>query len=168
MSASIEPWNINHHELPADGLYLEGEVNDSIFTFRAQDNIEFIAPLYYELEITRPQSDIEISANLQASFNYDCVRCLKNSRITITLENSQLCEPVQGHQTDITPFIAEEIILNFPDNPKCEHADTKTDCQWDTNYEHQEEDEESIKNEKNPWKELEDMVTTSSQEQKKS
>ncbi|GEM_PF-2973718 len=168
MSAHIEPFNINHHELPADGLYLDGELTESIFTFRDKDNIQFIAPLYYELEITRSQNDLEIAANLQATFDFDCVRCLKKSRITITLENSQLCEPVQGHQTDITPFIAEEILLNFPENPKCEHADTKTECSWDTNYAHQEEDEESIKSEKNPWKDLEDMVTTSSQEQEKS
>lgn len=167
MSTSIESWNINHHELPAEGLYLEGEIDQSIFTFRDKDHVRFVAPLYYELELTRPQSNLLISANLQVTFDYDCVRCLNKSRLTLRLENSQLEEPVQGHQTDITPFIAEEIILNFPENPKCEHADVKTPCNWDTNYAHEEEEEESIKNEKNPWKKLDDMVTTSSQEQKK-
>jgi uncharacterized protein len=69
----------------------------------------------------------EVSLALQC----ECVRCLKKFEHTLELPNWTRLLPLEGEEktpvdndcVDLTPFLREDILLEFPQHPLCE-----TDC----------------------------------------
>ena len=69
--------------------------------------------------------------SLQLTLECECVRCLKKFKMPLELDGIALHLPLEGEEAmvvdndnaDLTPFLREDMLLEFPQHPLC-----KPDC----------------------------------------
>ena len=116
-------------------LALRGELPLTDLEFDARDAmIRAAQPLHYDLEIELLDDAVLVQGLLRLKLDCQCVRCLKNFEFELELDPWTLhlpFEPLEGEEAvaikndcvDLTPFVREDILLNFPQHPLC-----KPDC----------------------------------------
>jgi uncharacterized protein len=84
--------------------------------------------LNYDFTVQKIEKKLLLNGSLSIDLNCECVRCLKEFVYSIVLDNWSLTLELEGEErvqiindvVDLTPFIREDILLNFPLHPVCE------------------------------------------------
>jgi uncharacterized metal-binding protein YceD (DUF177 family) len=108
-------------ELPVEELDLD--LRDELIQTRE--------PLRYEIEAQLLERNVLVQGRLNLVLHCECARCLKPFQTTLRLDpwtlhlplDGEEAAPVNGDFVDLTPYVREDILLEFPQHPLCE-----TDC----------------------------------------
>ena len=120
--------------LPEDGTWVSGELPQEIFDLPAGD-AQAVGPLAYELWVQRYGSELLLTGSLSAPFEFTCVRTLHPFIQTIRLEAAAIALEIgAAGEIDATEALREEVLLNFPVDPRCEDGDVPQQCEIDPRY----------------------------------
>ena len=123
------PLLVNLRHLEAHNVRLEGELPVGELDLDTRDEmIQAKEPLQYEFEIQKLEHSLLAQGRLQLTLDCQCVRCLKSFKHTIKLEHWSSHLPLQGEESvpvindcvDLTPYVREDILLEFPQHPLCD------------------------------------------------
>jgi uncharacterized protein len=120
--------------LPEEGKEYAGELPKEIFDL-PEDDAQAVGPLEYDLLAHRFGSELLLTGTLCAPFEFTCVRTLHPFVQTIRLENAAISVEIEKEgPMDVTEALREEILLNFPIDPRCEEGDVPQKCEIDSRY----------------------------------
>jgi uncharacterized metal-binding protein YceD (DUF177 family) len=120
---------INLRHLDEKDLHLEGELPAAELQLETLDElIQVRHPLFYDLNAQKVGQSILARGKLELTLDCACARCLKPFEQRICLEDWALHLPLEGPEKvklkddhlDLTPFIREDILLEFPQRPLCD------------------------------------------------
>jgi uncharacterized metal-binding protein YceD (DUF177 family) len=123
---------VNLRHLEAHALRLQGELSAEELDLAVRDEmIRTEKPLHYDLEVESLHDALLVQGTLDLTLDCECVRCLKPFAYRIKLEHWTQHLPLEGDEkvsvdndsVDLTPFVREDILLEFPRHPLC-----KPDC----------------------------------------
>ena len=123
------PLIVNLRHLEAHAVHLEGELSVEELDIDPRDEvIRAVQPLEYVLEVQKLDKDILVQGRLHLSLECLCVRCLKPFQHHLELDGWTCHLPLQGEDrvevindcVDLTPWVREDILLEFPRHPLCE------------------------------------------------
>ena len=126
------PLKVNLRHLEDNELRLEGELPAAELELGLKDDMcRADKPLNYDLEIQEMEKEILVQGSLTLPLQCECVRCLKTFEYVLELPNWTVLLPLEGEEktpidndcVDLTPYLREDILLEFPQHPLCE-----TDC----------------------------------------
>jgi uncharacterized protein len=123
---------INLRHLEEQGIRLQGELPVAELDLGVADElIHANQPLHYDLSVELLHDAILATGSLRLPLDCECGRCLKKFKSELKLSgwaahlplagDDQV--PVENDSVDLTPFVREDILLNFPQHPLC-----KPDC----------------------------------------
>lgn len=120
--------------LPEEGRTYAGELPAEIFDLPKGDAVP-VGGLSFDLYAKRFESELLLTGRLSAPFEFTCVRTLHPFVRTIVLEDAAISLEI-GHEVDVdaTEALREEVVLNFPADPRCDEADDPQECQIDPRY----------------------------------
>lgn len=127
MSLKVNLRHLQKHE-----LNLEGQLPVADLDLDLRDEmIHAEQPLDYDLSVELLPDSVLVMGSLHLALDCECVRCLKPFRYNIQLDEWALHLPLEGEDAvsvdndlvDLTPYIREDILLEFPRHPLC-----KQDC----------------------------------------
>ncbi|EEF62850.1 YceD family protein [Pedosphaera parvula] len=119
---------INLRHLENQDLHVQGELSAGELDIDFQDElVRVVQPLKYDLEIQRLETSLLVQGSLDLALDCDCARCLKEFKYPLDLENWTCHVPLEGEESapilndcvDLTPYIREDILLEFPQHPLC-------------------------------------------------
>jgi uncharacterized protein len=120
--------------LPEEGMAFSGELDGTIFDLPERD-ASSAGPLEYDLWAQRFESELLLTGNLSAAFNFTCVVTLKRFLKTIRLDSAAIAVEIgNSGQVDATEALREEVLLEFPNDPRCDQADVPEPCEIDSRY----------------------------------
>ena len=123
------PLAINLRHLAAHDLSLEGSLAVEELDIDPRDEvIQVRHPLEYGLEVQKVEDGLLVQGRLHLALECQCVRCLKRFRYDLTLDPWTCHVPLHGEDSaavvndcvDLTPYVREDILLEFPRHPVCE------------------------------------------------
>ena len=119
---------VNLRHLEAHEVHLKGDLPVEQLDFSLKDEmIQAKKPLHYDLQVEQVAQAILVQGKLDLMLDCQCVRCLKSIEKRIELPHWTLHLPLEGEEkvpvdndcVDLTPFIREDMLLNFPQHPVC-------------------------------------------------
>ncbi len=119
---------VNLRHLEAHGIRLKGELSPAELDLDTRDEmIRVTSPVRYNLEIEKLDDAILVQGELAVDLDCECVRCLKPFTRKMELNPWTLHLPLEGEEkavvdndcVDLTPFVREDILLEFPQHPLC-------------------------------------------------
>ena len=119
---------VNLRHLEAHEVHLQGELPAAELDFGLTDDmIRAGKPLHYDLRVEAVAHGILVQGRLKLTLDCQCVRCLKSFQKTIELPHWTLHLPLEGEEkvavdndcVDLTPFVREDMLLEFPQHPLC-------------------------------------------------
>jgi uncharacterized metal-binding protein YceD (DUF177 family) len=122
------PITINLRHLEADDLNLTGELPTEELDLDIRDEVVRLGDfLEYDLQVQKLEDELLVQGRLMLPLECQCVRCLKPFKYDLTLERWTRLLPLQGDETvpvvndcvDLTPYLREDILLEFPQHPLC-------------------------------------------------
>ncbi|MCW1884515.1 DUF177 domain-containing protein [Luteolibacter flavescens] len=120
--------------LPEEGKNFSGELPPEVFDLPEHD-AKPLGPFSYDLYVQRFGSELLLSGTLSAPFEFICVRTIHPFTQTITVENANVSVEIESEGIlDATEAIREEVLLAFPDYPRCDEADDPQHCEIDSRY----------------------------------
>ena len=120
---------VNLRHLEAHSVHLEGEIAIPDLDIQTRDEVIQIAgPLEYDLEAQKLEGGLLVQGRLSLVLECQCVRCLKKFVHRLELDPWTSHLPLQGEDAvpitndcvDLTPWVREDILLEFPQHPLCE------------------------------------------------
>ncbi len=123
------PLCVNLRHLELHELQLEGELSAEELDIETRDEmIQIKRPLKYDLEVQNLDSSLLVQGQLALTLSCQCVRCLKPVDFPLQLDDWTIDVPLEGDEAvqvindcvDLTPFIREDILLEFPQHPLCD------------------------------------------------
>ena len=124
--------SVNLRHLDAHEIRLAGELPAAELDFGLNDEmIRAEQPLRYDLTVEKLHDGLLLTGWLRLVLDCQCVRCLKPFGQTVDLPHWTVHVPLAGEEkvsvdndcVDLTPFIREDMLLEFPRHPLC-----KPDC----------------------------------------
>jgi uncharacterized protein len=119
---------INLSQLEHGLLRLKGEVTPAELDLEGLDElIQVEGIVNYELTAEKLEKSILIQGHLDVKLLCECARCLKpfvrplefgNWTCHLPLEGEEAA-PVTNDCVDLTPYLREDIVLEFPQHPLC-------------------------------------------------
>ena len=120
--------------LPDEGMELSGELDGSIFDLPKGD-ARSTGPLSYDLWAQKFESELLLTGSISAPFEFTCVVTLKPFIQTIRIPSAAIAvEMGNSGQINVAEALREEILLEFPANPRCDEGDTPEPCEIDSRY----------------------------------
>jgi uncharacterized protein len=122
------PITVNLRHLEQHNVLLEGELPVEELDVDTRDEmIRAEHPLQYNLEVQKLEDSLLVEGSLNLVLSCHCVRCLKAFEHEVHFEEAALHVPLQGEDAapvindcvDLTPYIREDILLEFPQHPLC-------------------------------------------------
>jgi uncharacterized protein len=119
-------FNLRH--LEEHDLRLEGELPVAELDLGTDDElIQPGPPLNYRLQIEMLHDSVLVTGDLRLPLDCHCARCLKEFTYDLRLDHWTCHLPLVGEEKvsvendciDLTPFVREDILLNFPQHPLC-------------------------------------------------
>jgi uncharacterized metal-binding protein YceD (DUF177 family) len=119
---------VNLRHLQADEVHLKGDLPVGELALGLTDDmIQVQKPLHYDLQAEELADSVLVQGKLELTLDCECVRCLKSFEKTVKLPNWALHLPLEGEEKtavendciDLTPFIREDMLLEFPQHPLC-------------------------------------------------
>jgi uncharacterized protein len=123
---------VNLRHLEEHDLHLEGELPAEELDLGLRDDmIVAKKPLHYDLQVNAVANGLLVQGALELPLDCRCVRCLKSFEMPLKLPHWTLHLPLEGEEkvsvdndcVDLTPFVREDMLLEFPQHPVC-----KPDC----------------------------------------
>ena len=123
---------INIRHLDNRNVTLRGELTVAELELDTHDEmLRVTEPVQYDLEAQLLDNALLVQGWLQAELECECVRCLQPFTQTLEIDPWTLHLPLEGEEAvsidndcvDLTPFVREDILLEFPQHPLC-----KSDC----------------------------------------
>lgn len=123
------PLLVNLRHLEAHEIKLEGELPVSELDLDLRDDMcRAEKPLVYELEVEQMENSLLVQGRLRLPLQCECVRCLKSFEFVLDLKRWTRLLPLEGEEktpvendcVDLTPYLREDILLEFPQHPLCE------------------------------------------------
>jgi len=123
---------VNLRHLEEHGLRLQDEFPAADLDLGIDDElIRAERPLRLNLNVELLHRAVLVTGTLELPLDCECARCLKKFVTTLKLSGWALHLPLDGEDkvavdndcVDLTPFVREDILLNFPQHPLC-----KPDC----------------------------------------
>jgi len=120
---------INIRHLEEKDLHLQGKVEAVELELPDADElIHFKRPLEYDLTARLVGRDVLLGGKLEMELDCECARCLKPFVLPICVPDWLLDLPGEGPEktvltddvVDLTPFLREAILLEFPQHPLCD------------------------------------------------
>jgi len=120
--------------LPEEGKAYAGELPEAVFDL-PEDDATPAGTLFYDLWVQRFESELLLTGSISAPFEFTCVVTLKRFIKTITLDGAAISLEIgnQG-EVDATEALREEILINFPADPRIDEADVPEPCEVDSQY----------------------------------
>jgi len=123
---------VNLRHLEEEGIRLKGELPVAELDLGIEDELIHTShPLTHDFFIEQLHDSVLATGSMTLPLDCECGRCLKKFKTKLKLANWALHLPLEGDDKvsidndciDLTPFVREDILLNFPQHPLC-----KTDC----------------------------------------
>lgn len=123
------PLQVNLRHLEDNSLQLHGELSVAELDLDLRDDlVRAEKPLRYDLEVELVDDALLLRGCLLLPLQCVCVRCLKPFEFPLIIERWTLHLPLAGDDqvsvindcVDLTPFLREDILLEFPQHPLCE------------------------------------------------
>jgi uncharacterized protein len=123
------PILVNLRHLASHDLRLQGELPAADLDIDARDEvIQVVHPLAHDLEVQKLEGSLLVQGRIELPLECRCVRCLKPFQLRLTLPawtchlplQGEDAVPVAGDCVDLTPFVREDILLEFPQHPLCD------------------------------------------------
>ena len=120
---------VNLRHLEEDNVTLDGELSVEELDIDTRDEVVQVkAPLRYELEVKSVEDGLLVSGDLRMELQCQCVRCLKSFPCQLELAEWARHLPLKGEEAVpvvsdcvyLTPYLREDILLEFPQHPLCE------------------------------------------------
>ena len=120
--------SVNLRHLEDHAVHLKGELPVAELDFGVTDElIRLEKPLRYDLTVEQLHGSLLVQGSLKLVLDCECVRCLKPFAHKLVLENWALHLPLEGEDkvsvdndcVDLTPFVREDMLLEFPQHPLC-------------------------------------------------
>ena len=124
--------SVNLRHLEEHNLELCGELPAADLDMETGDEMVHVGgPLRYDLEAQKLGSGLLVRGSLRLTLECRCVRCLKAFTRALELKAWTCLLPFEGEEkvpvvndcVDLTPFLREDMLLEFPQHPLC-----KPDC----------------------------------------
>jgi uncharacterized protein len=119
---------VNLRHLEAHEIRLEGDLAAAELDFCLRDEmLRAERPLRYDLTVEKLDGALLVTGSLRMMLDCQCVRCLKAFEQRLVLEDWTCHVPLAGEEkatvnndcVDLTPFLREDMILEFPQHPLC-------------------------------------------------
>jgi uncharacterized protein len=157
------PLLVNLRHLEENNLHLEGELPVEDLDLDLRDElIRAEKPLEYDFEIQRLDQSLLLNGRLELTLSCQCVRCLKSFDYNLILEDWTVHLPLEGEEkvpvsgdfVDLTPYLREDILLEFPQHPLC-----AADCRGlpNTNSGRSNTSDPTLTDEPSAWSELDKL-----------
>lgn len=126
------PIEFNLRHLEAHNVKVDDTIPVSELDIDPRDEvIRLKQPLQFVLEAQKMEEGILVQGRLTLPLECQCVRCLKTFRYRLQLDPWTCLLPFHGEDAvtvkndcvDLTPYVREDILLEFPQHPLC-----KPDC----------------------------------------
>jgi uncharacterized protein len=123
---------LNLRHLEEHNVRLEGELPAEDLDLDIRDEaIQTRKPLRYGLEAQKMEQGLLVQGRLELPLECHCVRCLKRFEYVLEILSWTCHLPLEGEEkaavlndcVDLTPYVREDILLEFPQHPLC-----KPDC----------------------------------------
>jgi uncharacterized protein len=123
------PLFVNLRHLEAHNVRLEGELPVEELDMDSRDEvIQVNQPLHHDLEVQQLEEGLLLQGHLRLVLDCECVRCLKAFQYALDLKTWACHVPLEGEDkatvvndcVDLTPFVREDILLEFPRHPLCD------------------------------------------------
>ncbi len=123
------PLLINLRHLEEHDQAFQGEISAEELDIDTRDQVIAVHhPLKYDLQVQMLQEGLLVHGALSVKLDCQCVRCLKSFQQNLQLPEWSLHLPFQGEDAvrvvndcvDLTPFLREDILLEFPQHPLCD------------------------------------------------
>lgn len=122
------PITVNLRHLDARNIHLKGELSAAELDIDSRDEVIRVnQPLEYDLEVQKMEDSLLVQGHLRLELDCECVRCLKPCKQTVDLPAWAVHLPLEGEEkvsvvndcVDLTPYVREDILLEFPRHPLC-------------------------------------------------
>jgi len=122
------PLVVNLRHLEARNIRLEGKLPVRELDIDPRDEVIQVGPpLEYDLEVQQLEDGLLAQGRLHLALECQCVRCLKSFQHHLELDPWTCHLPLQGEDrvpvvndcVDLTPYVREDILLEFPQHPLC-------------------------------------------------
>ncbi len=119
---------VNLRHLEAHPVRLSGKLSVEEIDIDPRDEvIRVVQPLEYALEVQKVEKALLVQGRLHLDLECQCVRCLKQFQHHLNLNHWTCHLPLQGEErtpvvndcVDLTPYVREDILLEFPRHPVC-------------------------------------------------
>ena len=123
------PLILNLRLLKDQELKLQGSIPVAELDLDIRDEaVREVFPLEYDLTVQEMDDALLIQGRLRLPLACECVRCLKRFDPGVDLPDWACHLPLTGDDAvlvtndcvDLTPFLREDILLEFPQHPLCE------------------------------------------------
>jgi hypothetical protein len=120
--------------LPEEGLMYSGELDGSIFDLPDTD-ARAAGPMAYDLWAQRFESELLLTGSLSAPFEFTCVVTLKTFLKTIRIPQAAISVEIgNASGLNVSDALREEILIEFPTDPRCDEGDVPEPCEIDSRY----------------------------------
>jgi uncharacterized protein len=119
---------VNLRHLEEHGIRLKGELPVAELDLGVNDElIRAEQPLRHDLTVELLHDALLATGSLALPLECECVRCLKKFKTELKLTGWAAHLPLEGEDkvsvdndcVDLTPFVREDILLDFPQHPLC-------------------------------------------------
>ena len=120
---------VNLRHLEAKPLHLAGEITVPELELDAKDElVQPRHPLHYDVDVQKLGHAVLAQGRLEMALDCECARCLKPILFQVELPEWSALLPLEGDEkvavkddsVDLTPYMREDILLEFPQHPLCE------------------------------------------------
>jgi len=120
---------VNLRQLENQNLRLKGKVPVADLDIESLDEvIQVTLPLEHDLEVQQLEDGLLVQGRLCLHLECQCVRCLKPFQHRLELDGWACHLPLEGEDcvvpvndcVDLTPYVREDILLEFPRHPLCD------------------------------------------------
>jgi uncharacterized protein len=159
------PLTVNIRHLENANVNLDGELPAEELDLDLRDElIRAEKPLEYDIEVQQLDNSLLARGSLKLPLQCQCVRCLKPFTYNVELRGWARHLPLEGEDqvpvvsdlVDLTPYIREDILLEFPQHPLCE-ADCRGFQNTDSGASKQSSNPEPVAPEASPLGELDKL-----------
>ena len=125
------PLTLNIRHLEEKDLRVKGKLPATELELdHADELVRARLPLYYDLTAHQAGRDILVRGRLEMGLDCECARCLKPFRYRLKIGEWLLHLPADGPEKpvlkddlmDLTPYLREAILLEFPQHPLCDSS----------------------------------------------
>lgn len=122
------PLIVNLRQLEKHDLVLRDELPAAELDIDTHDEmLRATLPLRYEVEVSLLDRSLLVRGWLKLTLDCQCVRCLKPFSCEVVLNPWTRHLPLEGEESavvvndcvDLTPWVREDILLEFPRHPLC-------------------------------------------------